>query len=445
MRARRTCLQLLVLLAGAFAVATDCAAGPAFPLSVAPGGHHLEDAAGKPFLIHGDTAWSLIAQLRRQDVDRYLADRRARGFNAILVSLIERRFASNAPRNAYGEAPFIVEGDFSRPNEAYFAHVDWVLTRAAEEGFLVLLTPSYAGFNGGEEGWYRAMVAAGPTSLRRYGEYLGRRYSDFDNIIWVQGGDYDVPDKSLVRALAEGIRAQDPDALQTSHGSSESSSLDHWSGEGWLTINAVYTYAPAFAEIEEQRKHAPMPFFLIESIYENEHGATGQWLRMQAYQSLLLGAAGQVFGNNPIWHFDGPGIYSVPVTWEESLESEGARSMTHLRSLIDGLAWWTLVPDQEGGLLVGEQGPRDARAVAAAGSDGAFALVYLPSRREIEVDLSRLVGPRVLARWYDPAAGRFSPATAAALPADGVHRFGSDLAPNASGQDDWILLLESRS
>src|SRR5690606_20547631 len=87
-----------------------------------------------------------------------------------------------------------------------------------------------------------------------------------------------------------------------------------------------------------------MPSFLIESTYENEHGATGRQLRMQAYQALLTGAAGHVFGNNPIWHFDGPGIYAAPVDWKEALGSEGARGMTHLMKLMGALPWWELVP-----------------------------------------------------------------------------------------------------
>ena len=90
-----------------------------------------------------------------------------------------------------------------------------------------------------------------------------------------------------------------------------------------------------------------MPFFLIESAYENEHEATEQRLRTQAYQAVLSGAAGQVFGNNPIWHFDGPGLYPAPVTWQQALGSRGAQSMTHLRDLLTSLPWWQLEPDSE--------------------------------------------------------------------------------------------------
>ena len=69
----------------------------AFPLGIATGNRYLEDAAGRPFLIHGDTAWSLIAQLTLEDAGRYLQDRRARGFNTILVNLLEHMFSSKAP------------------------------------------------------------------------------------------------------------------------------------------------------------------------------------------------------------------------------------------------------------------------------------------------------------------------------------------------------------
>jgi Protein of unknown function (DUF4038) len=75
---------------------------------------------------------------------------------ASLAEWLPRRFAH------YGTSVASLFADFTSPNEEYFAHADWVLRRAAEKGFLVLLTPSYAGWRGGSQGWYRAMVANGP-------------------------------------------------------------------------------------------------------------------------------------------------------------------------------------------------------------------------------------------------------------------------------------------
>jgi len=125
-----------------------------FPLRVEPGKRYLVDAAGKPFLLQGDAGWELITRLTREEVSRYLDDRRAKGFNAVIVRLIDHDFVPSPPNNAYGHAPFTVPGDFGTPNEIYFAHADWVLGKAAEKGFLVLLAPAYTGYHGGREGWY---------------------------------------------------------------------------------------------------------------------------------------------------------------------------------------------------------------------------------------------------------------------------------------------------
>src|SRR5579872_3270834 len=117
--------------------ARPAVAAPAtvFPLHVEPGKRFLVDAAGNPFLLQGDTAWSLIAQASDAEVETYLDDRRRRGFNTILVNLIEHHYASHPPENAAGESPFRVPGDFSTPNDPYFAHADWVLRQAADRGF----------------------------------------------------------------------------------------------------------------------------------------------------------------------------------------------------------------------------------------------------------------------------------------------------------------------
>jgi Protein of unknown function (DUF4038)/Putative collagen-binding domain of a collagenase len=435
----------------------------AFPLSVKVGQRYLEDADGKPFLIQGDTAWSLIADLTREDAERYLEDRRERGFNTILVSLIEHRFATNAPANAYGArpfhsgpfemlaslddlVPFLTFADYSRPNEEYFDHADWVLRRAAEKGLLVLLTPSYVGYGGGIEGWHDAMVANGPDRLRAYGQYLGRRYRDFENILWVHAGDSNPPDKDLVRAIAEGIQETDPQALHTAHGAPETAVLDYWQDEPWFHVNNVYTYGPVHAPAMEQYKRPErLPYFLIESAYENEHGADERRLRTQAYQAMLSGAAGQVFGNNPIWHFDGPALYPAPVTWQEALASPGAQSMTHLRNLLTNLPWWLLEPDVDNAFLTGGLGSVDDRAVAARTVDRRLAVVYLPSNREVTIDLDEFAGPQVSARWYDPAGGGVTDAPGSPFPTSGSRRLRPHASANSSGHDDWVLILESPS
>jgi hypothetical protein len=415
-----------------------------FPLHVEAGKRYLVDAAANPFLLHGDTAWSLIVQLTREDVDVYLDDRRARGFNTLLVNLLEHKFANRAPQNVYGQAPFLVPGDFSTPNELYFAHADWVLRRAAEKGFLVLLVPAYLGYGGGDEGWYQEVVASGATKLRNYGRYLGQRYQDFTNILWTHGGDYNPPHKDVVRAIVDGIRAYDTRALHSAHGAPETAAVGHWGGEAWLKVNNIYTYRTVYSvALQQYERPESLPFFLIESTYENADGISEQGLRTQSYHALLSGAMGQVFGNGPIWYFNASGFFpSVSINWRQALNSHGSQSMTQVRHLFAPRRWWTLEPDSKHTTLTGGLRNDKDRAVAARASDRSFAIAYMPSVRTVTVNLGQLAGPRVKAQWYDPANGTYSMVVGSPFPASGSQTF-RPIGNNTSGYGDWALVLES--
>jgi hypothetical protein len=95
--------------------ASDAAAREAkFPLRLSDDRRHLVDQSGVPFFIQGEAAWSLVAQLERADVELYLEDRKRRGFNLLMVNLLEHHFSEHPPTNAYGIAPFSRAGDFER-------------------------------------------------------------------------------------------------------------------------------------------------------------------------------------------------------------------------------------------------------------------------------------------------------------------------------------------
>ena len=406
-----------------------------FPVRVSGDGTYLEDASGRPFLLMGDAAWSLIGELSREEADEYLADRQRRGFNTILVSLIEHRFSRNAPNNFYHKPPFKPGGNFSRPNDAYFDDVDWVLHKARERGILVLLCPSYLGVDGGAEGWLKTMVTAGSDALYAYGRYLGERYRDFDNIIWVQGGDHNPVDKQPVEALARGIAEADPSSLQTVHGSPNTIGSTYWGDAAWLNLDTLYTYEDVATEALKRYRDGPaIPFILIESAYEGERGTNEQTLRQIAYGALLSGASGQVFGNNPVWHFSGPGLYEQPLTWRAALGSRGAMSMTHLKRLFDGLEWWRLRPDQGVFLKM----PRAGTAIAARTVAGDIALVYLSETKDVIINPKHLSANQV--RWYDPSSGRWSE-TSGRPYGRTLLKFTTPRPLNDAGFSDWVLVF----
>ena len=106
-------MRRTVSLVLAVAIAGSACAGD-YPSRVSESRRCLETADGRPFLVVGDTAWSLVAQLNEDAIAEYLDDRR-RGFNSIVVSLVERRFADNAPARIDGARPFL-DDDLARPN-----------------------------------------------------------------------------------------------------------------------------------------------------------------------------------------------------------------------------------------------------------------------------------------------------------------------------------------
>lgn len=420
---------------------TASVAAEIFPLHVAPNGRYLEDRSGRPFLIHGDTAWSLMVQLSREEADLYLADRRARGFNTLLVNLIEHKFSDSPPRNHYGDAPFRVPGDFSTPNESYFKHADWVLDRARELGFTVLLVPAYLGFGGGDQGWYQELLASPARNLRQYGWFLAERYRNLDNIIWTHGGDYNPPRRRTVEIIADAIHEISPERLATAHCVRGTAAVDYWGDEPWLTLNNAYTADPVVREVLRQyQRPGAMPFFLLEGIYEMEREASTGLVRRQAYQALLSGAAGHMFGNNPIWHFDGPGLFPAPVTWREALDSPGSRSMSVLWNLFGSIEWWNLVPAIGPTLLANDSATQNTEAVASVTHDGSLAVVYLATNHAITIDFNRMAGSRRIIEWIDPTSGRTALKFDEAL----HHETPYQLSPpgyNDAGDTDWILLV----
>ena len=409
-------------------------AGP-FPLRVEAGKRYLTGADGQPFLLIGDAAWSLIGALSREEADLYLEDRRSKGINAVLVNLIEHLFTPNPPRNAYGEGPFLVPGDFATPNEAYFAHADYIISKAAEKGMLVLLAPAYLGYKGGLDGWWNDMQTNGATKLGAYGRYVANRFRAYDNILWVHGGDYDPPDATLVRAVANGIRAVDTRWLHTFHGGRGTASLAYFgTGEPWLTVNAVYTDAyTVVTSAYQEYSRAATPAFMIEGGYEYADG-NQLMVRTQAYQALLSGLFGHVIGSSQIWAF--------PAGWQTGLNSPGAQQMANVRTLIGARAWWTLEPDIAGTLLTGGALTTGGNAAAALATDRSFAIFYSPDWRTLTINMSALAGPNARAIWIDPVSGASVPVAGSLFPAAGSRMF-TPPGYNAGGYADWVLTIDS--
>ena len=422
----------------------DLQGASVYPLKLSPDGTYVTDRAGQPFFMNGDTAWSLIAQLSRVDADRYLSDRAATGFNTILVNLLEHRFANHAPSNRAGEPPFARPGDFTAPNPAYFANADWMIARAGERGILVLLDALYLGYDCGNEGWCAEVKASSPAALRMFGRYLGTRYRNVPNIVWVIGGDTDPVANGVgphLRALVAGIRAADTTHLFTAHNGPEQSAMDVWAGESWLGLNNVYTYKNTWTKsLAERARQGAKPLFLMESAYENEHASTPLSLRRQAYGAVLSGAtAGHLFGNCPMWHFNAltGAKFCTAGNWQDQLDSPGSATLALVGAILTSRRFHLLDPDHNHAVVTSGFESGADYASAARARDGSSILVYLPTPRTIRVDLSKLSGPLARGWWVNP--GTASSTAAGEFPTSVARDF------TPPDTNDWLLVLDDAS
>jgi hypothetical protein len=414
-----------------------------YPLAVGPTGRYLVDQNGKPFLMVGDAAWSLIAQLADTAADSYLANRQQLGFDAVLVNLIEHQFADNAPADIYGLAPFTGKV-FTTPNEAYFAHADYIIQSAAQKGILVLLAPAYVGFGCGDQGWAAEMQAASDADMTAWGQFLGQRYASHDNILWVIGGDADPTScspsvKGKLQDVVNGIRQYDTRHPFTAHNVRGMMGITPWTGASWLNVNTTYTNGNDYAQAQTAYAVTPaLPFFLIESNYENE-GADPQGLRAQSYWTVLSGGFGNVFGNCPIWFFGsttGQGDCGT-LNWRGALGSTGSTNMSHFQKLFTGRHWGSLVPDVSHTVVTSSSGAGTVTAACAA--DSSSIVAYLPARGSVTISGTCLRDATMNVYWVNPQSGA---ATSAGTVSS---RSPQTLTPPTGGAGDWVLVLDSPS
>ncbi len=394
------CSGWLAMLIAAIAPIAGAAAPPAsrLPWHISGSGR-LVDAVGSPVIVNGEAAWSLAVSLKPNEVREYLDDRRARGFNAILVEAVEWYF-SKGGRNALGDLPF-KGAAFHEPQEAYFHNLDQLIEAAGQRGIVVFLLPAYLGYECGEEGWCSQVARLSIAEARAYGEFLGHRYRDRTNIVWVHGGDADARRYGVlpqVTAMAEGIRDAAPAQLHTAECGRYTLGSDCYPWP-WMQIDSVYGDCDSVVGLTS-RAHATShrPYLMIEGRYEDA-GADAKCLRGQFLTSVLGGGVGQMFGTYYVRVF-------LP-QWRDHLSSPGSRDLTWLNALVPSLDPFDLeplsaTPSRERLVLLSGFSPPTSRnaAVVAAAPDGHRLLAYLPSSRPL---LLRSAGRHWCASWIDLA------------------------------------------
>ncbi len=428
-------------------------------LQVSKNRRFLTKEDGTPFFWLGDTAWELFHRASREEAQLYLENRAERGFTVIQAVALAEHDGLRVP-NAYGCLPLGTDTngnyDPTQPEVTagddydYWDHVDYIIDLAASLGLYIGLLPTWGDkYN---QKWGKGPVVFDADSARVYGSWLGQRYRDRPNIVWVLGGDRPLETAghfSVVNAMAWGIKEGDKGThLMTFHPMGGYSSSYHVHDEEWLDFNMIqsghgkrhmdnyqmiasdYAREPRKPTLDGEPRYEDHPVgFKAENGYFDAAD-----VRQAAYWSVFAGGFGVTYGHHSIWSMTTePSDYFI-MDWKRAIVRPGGEQLQHLRRLMESRSFLERVPDQD---LLAHNYPGANHLQATRGSDYAF--IYTPNGLAIEVVLGKLTGSQVRAHWYNPRSGEMKPIGVFAN--EGVLSF----SPPSSGRgQDWVLVLDGQ-
>ena len=402
-------------------------------LKISGNGRFLTTADGKPFFWLGDTGWLLFNRLTREEADRYLEDRKIKGFNVVQAMLLHDvpsrnvYLDSSLVRANVGE-PAITPGNDFKDSVAYdyWDHIDYIIDKAAEKGIYMALVPVW-GTNVKEK-------KVNVSQAAKYAAFIAKRFKDKWNIIWLNGGDIKGSDGMDVwQIIGKTIRENDPNHLITFHPRGRTASSDWFHNAPWLDFNMVqsghrnyeqdtskkeknhygpdnwkyievdYALKPVKPTIDGEPSYEDIPQGLHDTLQPRWTAAD---VRRYGYWSVFAGAFGYTYGHNSVMQMfklsDEKPAYGPHDEWYNALNAEGAAQMKHLKNLILSKSYFDRVPDQS--LVAGLNGDKYNHIVATRGEK--FALFYVYNGNIIHVNLGKIEGKEIVANWFDPRTGK---------------------------------------
>ena len=382
---------------------------------------------GTPFFWLGDTAWQMFHRHTLDGARIYMSDRAMKGFTVIQSVCLAEHGGLSSP-NAVGEWAFL-DDDYTVPNDKYFDHIEAMVDIADSLGLVIGLLPTW-----GDK--FNLKWGPGPVifdteeKAYAYGEYVGKRFSDKKNIVWILGGDRPADGcGDIVRAMAKGIAVgisgkEDYSACtMTYHPWGGTSCTEWFTDEPWLDFymqqnghpydvpvwdriladyNGVQPVRPVLDGEPLYDEHA------IDFDMEKNGVSTDYHTRRFFYHEVFSGACGHTFGSSGVWQVWDPEKYSpagnVFTPWQESLGRIASYQMGYGKELVMSRPYYTRIPDQS---IVNEAYDHLDRITATRDTDRTYAFIYTERGKPIDADLTTIgTGEKVRAWWFDPRSGR---------------------------------------
>lgn len=437
-------------------------------LKVSDNQRGLTLADGTPFFWLGDTAWEMFHKLNREEMEFYMRTREEQGFNVIQAAALAE-FEGVTTGNAYGKLPLHMnehhKPDPSKPaiegENSYWDHVDFAVRTAASHGIYIAFLPTWG--DKINQLWGKGPEIFTPDNAYAYGYWLGDRYKDDPNIVWVLGGDRPMQKRvhfEIVNEMARGLKEGDQGShLMTFHPNGGASSSLPMHEEAWLDFNMIQS---SHSEGERQNykliqedyvKHPVKPTLDSEPCYEDipkgfnsDNGYFDESdVRKAAYYAVFAGGFGHTYGHHSVWSmYNGvqqpsfalanpnPDL-SFIMDWQTALTRPGAKQMQYLKNLIESREASSRIPDQE---LIAVNYSGSNYMTATRGSN--YAWIYCPNGVAVQAVMGRTPGEQVQAAWYCPRTGQSTPIGSCSN--TGIQTF----QPPSSGRgNDWVLCLDT--
>jgi len=476
----------------------EVAANANFHGHVHTNGRYFQYGDGTPFLPLGDTFWKFNTMLPLGDLasglPSYLADRSAKGFNAVLIEYIEAHPDENDNEGGYlwdpdTQPPDSPTVDWSEINPAYFDSLDPRIQAFWDHGLVIF----------GHPFWIVEQPDITVAQAVNISRYLLARYGAY-NLVWSLTGEFHeacshnaifcdndfagVADLGRWVGGSNGTNPARPGFNPFGHPMSvhpggydvgapdpniETSRI--FDGEDWLDHHWIQTYLETdkiVYRVSELRGTVPngltshLPVLLAEPAYEGYtnaqytdwdqgSGAAKQasMARREAWTSMFVGAAGHMYGAKGVWGADNP----------DALNFVGSSMIHYVKDLLLALGWPALVPaacveTNAGGSWAppaldypSNAGDRNAvltytYAPRCLMQDGQTLAVYIPAGNETRpIRAMMLSGLEYRARWFNPRDGTsadINGGNPVNTDHDDLYRIPDRPSPS---NDDWVIVL----
>ena len=424
-------------------------------LRMSSGKRNIVHADGSPFLLVGDTPWSIPFRATTDQVRIYAKDRREKGFNtALLISLQPDRYAQgpearNTPGGFDRAFEDLHEGRLDRLKPDYFQTVDSLIHILLSNELVPVIAPFAHGYGWKGETAIGSQLSADPYV--RYCKYLVARYGS-NPALWLinlDGNPLLAPGvKPAGAAIDEwdaysqpvGLHYSPYDDWLASWAKGDSTCCFHYNriyqDEPWLDFQWAQTGHDGkhlYHKVERMYGNKPVKAVMNgESTYEgmgDGKQGLGWWQGEDAWMQLMHGGTmGVVYGAVGLWQWkitpDEPGWpewTNAPVSWRDALQFEGGSYVAAISRAFKGFDFTDM--ERRWDLTEGNK-PLLAK-------EKSFYISYMQNGGEIRISN---VPEGLPYYWFDPVKGQFE--------GDGKTSAGGIF--RAPDNKPWVLVVGER-